>query len=95
MVTRRFTLKLGAAASASLLTGSAFGQLIPQSGLVFPDGYIPSWKLNPSPPVTPFTTPLFVMPIARPVPFRALNPPPDPAAHQRYEEFLPKKFYIQ
>lgn len=36
-----------------------------------------------------------IMPIARPVPFGALNPPPDPAAHQRYNEFLPKRFYIQ
>ena len=95
MVSRRFTLKLGAAAGASLLTRSAFSQLVPQSGLVYPDGYIPSWKLNPSPPVTPFTTPLFVMPIAQPVPLSALNPPPDPEAHQRYNEFLPKKYYIQ
>jgi FtsP/CotA-like multicopper oxidase with cupredoxin domain len=95
MVTRRFVLKLGAGAGAGLLANSAFGQLVPQSGLVYPDGYIPSWKLNPSPPVTPFTTPLFMIPAAQPVPYSALNPPPDPAAHQRYNEFLPKKYYIQ
>ena len=99
MVSRRFTLKLGAAAGAGLLTGSAFrkafGQGVPQSGLVFPDGYEPSWVKNPSPPVTPFVVPLFVCPIAQPVPESALNPPPDPQSHQRYLEFKPKKFYIQ
>lgn len=81
MVTRRDTLKLGAAAGASLLTKSAAGQMVPQSGLVFPDGYTPSWVDNPSPPVRPFTTPLFRMPNAKPVPLSALDPPPDPAAH--------------
>lgn len=35
------------------------------------------------------------MPVARPVSPRRLQPPPDPAAHQRYEEFSPKLFYIQ
>jgi len=95
MVSRRFTLKLGAAAGAGLVTGSAFGQTIPQSGLVFPDGYQPSWTRAPSPPSTPFITPLFIMPIAQPVPESALNPPPDPASHQRYSEFAPQKFYIQ
>lgn len=95
MVSRRDTLKLGAAAGAALLTKSAAGQMIPQSGLVFPDGYTPSWIDNPSPPVRPFTTPLFRMPNAKPVPRSALNPPPDPARHQRFHEFEPKKFYIQ
>ena len=95
MVSRRFTLKLGAAAGAGLVTGSAFGQTVPQSGLVFPDGYQPTWTREPSPPSTPFVTPLFIMPIAQPVPESALNPPPDPASHQRYNDFLPQKFYIQ
>lgn len=95
MVTRRFTLKLGAAAGAGLIAGPALGQLVPQSGLVFPDGFIPSWKANPSPPVTPFKDPLFVMPIAQQVPTSQLIPPPDPAAHQRWNEFPPQDFYIQ
>ncbi|MDE2150093.1 MAG: multicopper oxidase domain-containing protein [Gammaproteobacteria bacterium] len=95
MVNRRFTLKLGAAAGAGLLSRSVTGQIIPQSGLVFPSGYTPSWVGRPSPPVRPFVTPLFQMPIAQPVPLSALDPPPDPARHQRYNDFLPKKFYIQ
>lgn len=31
----------------------------------------------------------------RPVSPRKLRPPPDPARHQRYEEFKPRKFYIE
>ncbi len=95
MVSRRFTLKLGVAAGAGLLAGPTLGQLVPQSGLVYPDGWMPSWIRNPSPPVTPFIVPLFVMPMAQPVPESELNPPPDPQRHQRYLEFAPKKFYIQ
>lgn len=95
MVTRRFTLKLGAAAGASLMLKPALGQSVPQSGLVYPDGWMPTWKSDPSPPARPFVTPLFVMPIAKPVPESSLDPAPDPQSHQRYLEFAPKKFYIQ
>ncbi len=39
-----------------------------------------------------FMSPLFVPPIMNPVP-APLNPPPDPRAHQRYDEFIPQKIY--
>ncbi len=45
----------------------------------------------PSPPARAWVPELFIPPIQQPV--AALDPAPDPAAHQRYEEFLPKKFY--
>jgi FtsP/CotA-like multicopper oxidase with cupredoxin domain len=97
MVTRRLTLKLGAAAGAGALLHPALAQVSPPptNGLMFPEGWVPSWKSNPSPPVIPFTMPLFQMPIARPVPLGQLNPPPDPKAHQRWDDFVPKKYYIQ
>src|SRR5258708_5581546 len=95
MVTRRSALRLGLAAGAGGLARGADAQTVPQSGLVFPDGYVPGFIANPSPPVTPFIAPLNVMPIMRPVSVSALNPPPDPLRHQRYNEFLPKKYYIQ
>lgn len=96
MLTRRGVLQVGLAMSAGgLFAKSALAKSIPQSGLVFPDGYTPGFLAHPSPPATPFVTPLFVMPEAVPVPQSALSPQPDPHRHQRYNEFLPKKFYIQ
>ena len=55
-----------------------------------PDGFAAPF-FEPSPKAKPFVAELFVPPIKQPVP--ALDPPPDPKAHQRYEDFLPKKFY--
>ena len=97
MLSRRKALKIGlAAAGTGALARRGLAQMaIPQSGLVFPDGYVPGIVANPSPPATPFAAPLFQMPIAQPVSLSQLNPPPDPAAHQRYTEFLPKKYYLQ
>jgi len=47
-----------------------------------------------SPPTTPFIQPLAFAPYAQPLPAGlALDPLPIPEAHQRYEEFLPVKFY--
>lgn len=96
MLDRRATLKIGlAAAGTTALARNASGQAIPQSGLVFPDGYVPGYLAQPSPPATPFVTPLFVPPVARPVAASALSPAPDPLRHQRYNEFAPQKFYVQ
>lgn len=80
------------------LAGAAYGLLArarAKADLIFPDGFIPSITSQPSPPATPFVQPLFEMPIARPVSPGALFPRPDPLRHQRYDEFPPKKFYIQ
>jgi FtsP/CotA-like multicopper oxidase with cupredoxin domain len=88
MATRRDAIKLGLAVGGTAL-------LTPKGALAqlcAPDGTPP---YLPSPPVRPFVAPLRIMPIAQPIKPNLLNPPPDPARHQRYNEFLPKKFYVQ
>jgi FtsP/CotA-like multicopper oxidase with cupredoxin domain len=55
-----------------------------------PDGF-PDQLSRPSPKAEPFVAELFVPPIKTPV--AKLDPPPNPSAHQRYQEFLPQKFY--
>lgn len=67
----------------------------PSAQLVFPDNLAPSIVAEPSPPATPWVAPFNHMPLQRPVSPRRLRPPPDPARHQRYEEFKPQKFYIE
>ncbi len=44
-----------------------------------------------SPATTPFISPLFILPKARPV--SRLYPPPVPSQHQLYQQYPPKKFY--
>lgn len=94
MVKRRDVLKLGVAGGAGLLASKGVraqdgGQDLLQY-LCPPDG-IPDPLSKPSPPARPFAAELYVPPVKQPVP--RLDPPPDPRSHQRYEEFLPKKFY--
>src|SRR5262249_54251637 len=55
-----------------------------------PDGEPPDLG-TPSPPARPFVAELFVPPVKQPV--ATLDPPPDPRAHQLYDEFPPKKLY--
>lgn len=102
MAKRRDFLKAGTALTGGVLGMTFFGkakaettQFVPTDGLVPPDGLLPSIVQRPSPPSTPFLAPLYVMPIAQPVDPASLNPAPDPNRHQRYNEFLPKKFYVQ
>ena len=95
MFNRRDVLKMGVAAAGTGFAAKFARGQIPQSGLVFPQTFQPSYVAQPSPPATPFVAPLNVMPIAKPVPASALVPGPDPLAHQRYAEYPPKKFYIQ
>ena len=92
MPNRRQILSWGLFSGASALLGlkRAAAQLCP------PDAGIPGIPQGtpyfpPSPKVTPFLTPLFIMPTAQPVP--SLNPPPDARSHQRYDEFPPQLFY--
>jgi FtsP/CotA-like multicopper oxidase with cupredoxin domain len=88
---RRNVLKMGAA-------GTGAGLFMPRTSnadLLFPDGFIPSIAAKPSPPVIPFKDPLFEMPVAQTIDPSTLIPGPDPLSHQRYDEFLPKKFYIE
>ncbi len=93
---RRDAIKIG------LLAGGA-GVLAPDSAraqdanedllkyLCPPDGFPDELTYVPSPPAATFEAPLFVPPIMTPV--DTLTPPPDPKAHQHYDEFLPKNLY--
>jgi FtsP/CotA-like multicopper oxidase with cupredoxin domain len=92
MATRRDMLKLGLAGGGAALTTGLIGATPALAQLCSPDDIPPYPK---SPPTRPFIAPLFIPPIKQPVDPSTLNPPVDPAAHQRYNEFLPKKFYVQ
>ncbi|MDT8408673.1 MAG: multicopper oxidase domain-containing protein [Wenzhouxiangellaceae bacterium] len=95
MPKRRDVLKLGAVAGGLGLTASqasARGS-VPESGLVFPQGFTPSIFEQPSPPSTPFKDPLYRMPTASPIPAQVLNPRPDGRRHQRFYDFPPVNFY--
>jgi FtsP/CotA-like multicopper oxidase with cupredoxin domain len=101
---RRDLLKLGAVAGASsvLVPRRALAQLCPpNSGFpgtpAFPFG-APRTDSNspaypPSPSTTPFVAPMFIPAVLPPVP--SLNPPPDPNAHQLYEQYPPQLLYEQ
>ena len=92
MIKRRDFVKLGLAAGASSLLAPKLEAQSDDSRLQFlclPDGLPPD---PPSPKATPFVAELYIPPVKQPVSGR-LDPPPDPSAHQRYNEFLPKKFY--
>lgn len=93
---RRDFLKLGAATGAAgLVSPRALLGAADDDRLKFlcpPDGLPSDVLTRPSPPSTPFVAPLNIPGIKQPV-SEPLNPSPDPRAHQRYGEFLPKKFY--
>jgi FtsP/CotA-like multicopper oxidase with cupredoxin domain len=86
MRSRRDFLKLGLAGGAMALSlpGSTLAQLCP------PDTDIPPAA---SPSVQPFAMPLPIPPPLKPINPKRLHPAPNPSAHQRYDEFPPKKFY--
>ncbi|MBA3242621.1 MAG: multicopper oxidase domain-containing protein [Acidobacteria bacterium] len=95
---RRDVLKLGLAAGGAgiLAAGGASAQEREKGKellkyLCPPDGFPDQLTAQPSPAAKPFVAELFVPPVMKPVP--VLDPPPDPKAHQRYDEFPPKKFY--
>lgn len=84
-------LKLGlVGGGAALATGLGAKPALAQ--LCSPDDIPPYPK---SPPTRPFISPLFIPPIKQPVDPSTLNPPVDPAAHQMYNQYPPKKFYVQ
>ncbi len=96
MKTRRQILKTGATAltvpsifGGAIFSGSAQAQLCRPTGIRTP-GTEPE-----SPPVTPYTEPLYVPDALRPVNPANLTPPPDPNRHQRFDEFQPVKYYEQ
>jgi FtsP/CotA-like multicopper oxidase with cupredoxin domain len=91
MATRRDMLKLSLLAGGTALAApkKAFSQLCLDDGIPSP------LQVSPSPPTRPFVDPLYIPPIAQPVPLSSLVPGPDPARHQRWHEFLPQKYYVQ
>jgi FtsP/CotA-like multicopper oxidase with cupredoxin domain len=103
---RRDALKLGlGTAGATVAATQAGAQFVDQdiidqwstdptqSGLVFPDNFEPSIVASPSPYVEPFTAPLNIMPIAQPIDEDSLDPPVEPARHQRFDDFPPENYY--
>lgn len=91
MIKRRDFVKIGLAAGAATLFGSTADGQSDNNRLQFmclPDGLPPD---APSPKVRPFVADLYIPPVKQSVP--NLAPAPDPSAHQRYNEFPPKKFY--
>ncbi len=95
MIKRRDFFKLGVAAGASSLLGlrlQAQQSNDLQKFLCLPDGLPPDLLTRPSPKSTPFVAEMNIPPIKQAA-TKPLNPPPVPGAHQRYKEFLPKKFY--
>lgn len=95
---RRDAIKAGLTFVGTGTVAKIGNTAVPQSGLIFPETFEPSIVESPSPPVTPFVVPLYRIPIANPVTkaeLEAQGGAIDPQAHQRYNEFLPKKFYVQ
>src|ERR1044071_8014487 len=95
LMRRRDMLKLGlAAGGAGVIAGKVSAQEKGKDLLKYlcpPDGFPDQLTARPSPAARPFAAELFVPPVKVPVP--KLDPLPDPRAHQRYDEFPPKKFY--
>jgi len=91
MPKRRDVLKLGAVAGGLGMasSGALARGAVPQSGLVFPQGFTPSIFERPSPPSTPFKDPLYRMPVAQPVSPELLTPSPYGRRHQRFYDFPP------
>jgi FtsP/CotA-like multicopper oxidase with cupredoxin domain len=89
---RRNLLKYGLAApvAAGAAAAAARSQDELKRYLAPPDGFPPQLG-TPSPYAEPFAAELFVPPVKTPVP--QLDPLPDPAAHQLYEQCRPRAFY--
>jgi FtsP/CotA-like multicopper oxidase with cupredoxin domain len=97
MAKRRDVLKAGAMAVASTpaIFGGAALPRAAQAQLCRPEGIRSPLTEPDSPPVTPYTTPLYIPPAMSEVDPGSLSPPPDPNRHQRFDEFQPVKHYVQ
>jgi FtsP/CotA-like multicopper oxidase with cupredoxin domain len=87
---RRGFLQLSAAMSAG---AAAMAPKNAASQLLMPFNLPSELDLRPSPPTTPFLAPLQIPEIAQPVDLASLVPAPDPARHQKYNEYPPVKVY--
>ncbi|MGH3581692.1 MAG: multicopper oxidase family protein, partial [Mycobacterium sp.] len=85
MPTRRDLLRTGLMAGGAALAPRAAGAQLcaPQND--------PNLPVPASPSVVPFSVSLPIPETLQPV--ESLDPPPDPSAHQRYDEFAPVKLY--
>lgn len=93
MLRRRDLLRLGVFAGGTSLLARRGSGASPEDMLQFlcpPDGE-PLELLTASPPARPFVQELFVPPVIQPV--ASLDPPPDPRAHQLWDQFPPRKLY--
>jgi len=97
MAKRRDLLKAGAMAVASTpaIFGGAALPRMAQAQLCRPEGIRSPLTEPDSPPVRDYTEPLYIPPAMQPVDPATLTPPPDPNRHQRFDEFLPAKHYVQ
>ena len=94
-IKRRDFFRLGlAAGTAGFLSARLEGQQGSdlKQFLCSPDDLPPDLLAHPSPKSTPFMAEMNIPPIKQPAQ-KPPDPPPVPGAHQRYNEFLPKKFY--
>ncbi|WP_305910008.1 multicopper oxidase domain-containing protein [Methylomarinum sp. Ch1-1] len=95
-IKRRQILKAGAAAlTTPAIFGGAMLSKTAQAQLCRPTGIRSPGTEPDSPPVTPFTEPLFIPDALSPVNPASLTTPPDPNRHQRFDEFQPIKYYEQ
>ncbi len=91
MVDRRKFLKFGLAGASTAALARSGEQRDTRAFLCPPNGLPDQLRAEHSPPAEPFKAELFVPPVMQPV--AALNPPPNPKAHQLYHQFPPKKLY--
>ncbi len=95
MNNRRNFLKAGVATVPAVFAGGLWGSRNAHAQLCRATGFATALTEPPSPPVTPYTEPLFLPDALKPIKQRRLNPDPDPNRHQRFDEFQPQKYYIQ
>jgi FtsP/CotA-like multicopper oxidase with cupredoxin domain len=97
MAKRRDVLRGGVAALASTpaIFGGSMLPRVAQAQLCRPEGLRTPETEPASPPVSIYTQPLYIPPAMTPVDPASLSPPPNPARHQRFNDFPPVKFYVQ
>jgi FtsP/CotA-like multicopper oxidase with cupredoxin domain len=97
MAKRRDVLKGGVAALATTpaIFGGSMLPRVAQAQLCRPEGLRTPETEPLSPPVSVYTQQIYIPPAMSPVDPASLNPAPNPANHQRFNEFLPTRFYVQ
>lgn len=94
MANRRDVLKAGVAVTPAIFGGAMLSEKA-QAQLCRPEGIRNQTTEHDSPPVPLWTQPVYIPPAMAPINGESLNPAPNPARHQRYNEYRPRKFYQQ